>query len=37
MQDELINTRFGENLSSGIYFVNVSQGSNNKTLKMIKR
>ncbi len=35
--DELINTRFGENLSSGIYFVNVAQDNNIKTLKMVKR
>jgi hypothetical protein len=35
--DEIIDTHFGENLSSGVYFVNVSQGLNNKTLKMMKR
>jgi hypothetical protein len=35
--DEIINTHFGENLSSGVYFVNVSQGLNTKTLKMMKR
>lgn len=35
--DEMINTHFGENLSSGVYFVNVSQGLNNKTLKMMKK